>query len=150
MRLRTIIVPFCAVILAIGCAGPDARYGNNDSRYGSVRSNDGYYGIIDSIESVTAANDRNALAGAVVGGVVGGVVGHQVGSGRGNDVATVTGAVGGTVVGHEIGKARGPQDVYRIRVRFDDGNYQTVTQAGLDGLRVGDSVRTEGDRVHRY
>jgi hypothetical protein len=42
------------------------------------------------------------------------------------------------------------EDTYRIRVRFDDRSYQTVTQASLDGLRVGDSVRIERDRVRRY
>jgi hypothetical protein len=39
---------------------------------------------------------------------------------------------------------------YRIRVHFDDRSYQTVTQDSLDGLRVGDSVRIERDRVRRY
>ena len=47
-----------------------------------------------------------------------------------------------------VGKRRG--DMYRIRVRFDDGSYRTVAQDGLDGLRVGSSVRIEGDRVRRY
>ena len=42
------------------------------------------------------------------------------------------------------------EDTYRIRVRFDDRSYQTVTQNSLDGLRVGDSVRIERDRVRRY
>ena len=40
--------------------------------------------------------------------------------------------------------------VYLIRVRFDDRSYRTVTQSGLDGLRVGDSVRIEDNRVRRY
>jgi hypothetical protein len=43
-----------------------------------------------------------------------------------------------------------PEDTYRIRVRFDDRSYQAVTQDSLDGLRVGDSVRIERDRVRRY
>jgi hypothetical protein len=42
------------------------------------------------------------------------------------------------------------EDMYRIRVRFDDRSYQTVTQNSLDHLRVGDSVRIERDRVRRY
>ena len=42
------------------------------------------------------------------------------------------------------------EDRYRIRVRFDDRSYQTVTQASLDGLHVGDSVQIERDRVRRY
>lgn len=42
------------------------------------------------------------------------------------------------------------ETMYRVRVRFDDKSYQTVTQDSLDGLRVGDSVRIERDRVRRY
>jgi outer membrane lipoprotein SlyB len=42
------------------------------------------------------------------------------------------------------------EDMYRIRVRFDDGSYRTVAQDSLDGRRVGSSVRIEGDRVRRY
>jgi hypothetical protein len=39
---------------------------------------------------------------------------------------------------------------YLIRVRFDDRTFKTVAQADLDGLRVGDSVRIEHDRVRPY
>jgi hypothetical protein len=56
----------------------------------------------------------------------------------------------GGVASPDSGNAGGPQDVYLIRVRFDDRSYQTVTQDALDGLRVGDSVRIEHDRVRRY
>jgi hypothetical protein len=42
------------------------------------------------------------------------------------------------------------QDTYRVRVRFDDGSFRTVTQESLDGLRVGSSVRIESDRVRHY
>jgi hypothetical protein len=108
-KLLTIIVPlFAAAALASGCASSDARYGGNDYRYGSVRSNERYDGVIDSIES------------------------------------------GPVAVGREIGKANRQQDVYFIRVRFDDRSYQTETQASLDGLRAGDSVRIERGRVRRY
>ena len=107
MRLQTFIVPlFAAAALASACAGTDARYGGNDRRDDSVRSNENYYAVIDSIYSGPA--------------------------------------------GSEIGKANARQDVYFIRVRFDDRSYQTVTQASLDGLHVGDSVRVERDRVRRY
>ena len=44
----------------------------------------------------------------------------------------------------------GPTDVYLIRVRFDDRSYRSVAQTSLGGLRVGDSVRIEDDRVRRY
>jgi len=49
-----------------------------------------------------------------------------------------------------IGQANEQQAVYSIRIRFDDRSYRTVTQSGLDGLRVGDGVRIEDDRVRRY
>jgi hypothetical protein len=42
------------------------------------------------------------------------------------------------------------EDMYRIRVRFDDGSFRTVTQDSLGGLRVGSSVRIESDRVRHY
>jgi outer membrane lipoprotein SlyB len=58
--------------------------------------------------------------------------------------------IGGAVIGRETGQANGQQAVYFIRVRFDDRTYRTVTQSSLAGLRVGDSVRIEGDRVRRY
>jgi outer membrane lipoprotein SlyB len=151
MKLQTIMLAlFAAAVLVSGCATSDGRFASDGSRYGSVRSNEGYYAVIESIESRPAANNGNAIAGAIIGGVIGGVAAHQVGSGRGNDVATVAGAAGGALVGHEIGRANERQDLYAIRVRFDDNSYQTVTQASLDGLRVGDSVRIERNRVRRY
>jgi hypothetical protein len=106
MRVQTIIVPLFAAALASACASSDARYGSNDYRNASARSNESYYAVIVSIESGPA--------------------------------------------GSEIGKANALPDAYSVRVRFDDRSYQTVTQASLDGLRVGDSVRIERDRVRRY
>ena len=151
MKLQTtMLLLFAAAALVSGCATSDGRFASDGSRYGSVRSNQGYYAVIESIESRPAANNGNAIVDTVTGGVIGGVAGHQVGSGRGNDVATVAGAVGGALVGHEIGQANERQDIYFIRVRFDDRSYQTVAQTSLDGLRVGDSVRIERDRVRRY
>jgi len=56
----------------------------------------------------------------------------------------------GAAIGQEIGQANDQQAVYFIRVRFDDRSHRTVTQSSLDGLRIGDSVRIEDDRVRRY
>jgi hypothetical protein len=112
VKLQTILVPlFAAAVVVSGCASSDIRFGSSDYRYGSARSNEGYYGVIDSIES---------------------------------------GAAAGAPGGREIGETNGRQDIYLIRVRFDDRSFQTVTQASLDGLGVGDSVRIERDRVRRY
>ena len=144
-----------AAMLAGGCASADSRddrsrrYDSGGSRYHGVRSNEGYYGVIDSIETTRSGHD-NAVAGTIIGGVIGGVLGHQVGGGTGNSVATVAGAVGGAVVGHEVGKGNADRDAYRVRIRFDDGSYQTTSQASIGDLRVGDGVRIENGQAYRY
>ncbi len=123
MNLQTIIVPLLlATTLASGCANPDARYSfsNHEYRSGSARSNEGYYAVIASIEFRPA------------------------------DMTVVSGAAGGVSLSNDPGNANGQRDIYSIRVRFDDRSYETVTQASLDGLRVGDSVRIERNRVRRY
>jgi len=86
-------------------------------------------------------------AGAVIGGIAGGVLGHQLGSGRGNDAATVAGAIGGAVVGNEVEKRRASGERYRITVRFRDGREATYVQNDLNGMRVGDRVRVDGDHL---
>ena len=83
-----------------------------------ARSNEGYYGVVDSIESTRGGGGDNAIAGTIIGGVIGGVIGHQIGGGTGNTVATVAGAVGGAAVGHEIGESNAGPDAYRLRIQF--------------------------------
>lgn len=141
---KMVITVFLAVAtLMSGCANT----GYSSSSSYSV-------GVIDAIEKTSGSGDgiggSDIGVGSVIGGVVGGVLGHQVGSGTGQDVATVAGAVGGAVAGHQIEKSRKQQDAYRIRVRIDNGGYQTVTQQSISDLRVGDRVRIENDRVSRY
>jgi len=113
------------------------------------------YGVIDAIEIASESSGgiggSGIGAGAVIGGVVGGVLGHQIGSGTGQDVATAAGVVGGAVVGHQIEKSnKQQQNVYRIRVRLDNGGYQSVTLQSIGDLRVGDRVRVENNNVSRY
>ncbi len=154
MKSTTLIaLIFAGTALVGGCASVDSRddrYDNGGPRYSGARSNEGYYGVVDSIDSMGGGSNNNAVAGTIIGGVIGGVLGHQIGGGTGNSVATVAGAVGGAVVGHEIGKGNADRDAYRLRIRFDNGNYQTVTQASIGDLRVGDSVRIENGRAYRY
>lgn len=59
-------------------------------------------------------------------------------------------ASGPAASGATIGHASEQPAVYFIRVRFDDRTYRTVTQNSIAGLRVGDGVRIEDDRVRRY
>ena len=139
-----------AAALMSGCANTDSRPESSSSTYSGTT-----YGVIDRIEMTSGSSDGTAGsgigAGTVIGGVVGGVLGHQVGGGTGKDVATVAGVVGGAVVGHEIEKRnQQQQDAYLIRVRLENGGYQTVTQQSLNDLRVGDRVRIENDRISRY
>jgi outer membrane lipoprotein SlyB len=154
MKPNTLVtLIFAGTALVGGCASADSRYDrydNDGSRYSGARSNEGYYGVVDSIESTRGGSNNSAVAGTIIGGVIGGVLGHQVGGGTGNSVATVAGAVGGAVVGHEIGQGNADRDAYRLRIRFDNGNYQTVSQASIGDLRVGDSVRIENGHAYRY
>ena len=108
----------------------------------------GDHGRVVAIDTVRGQG-RTSGAGAVLGGVLGGVLGHQVGGGRGKDVATVAGAVGGAVAGNELEERRHEEQRYRISVRFRDGTESTFEQASLNGIRVGDRVRTDGDHVVR-
>ena len=48
------------------------------------------------------------------------------------------------------GPAGDKAEIHSIRIRYDDRSFQTVVQAGLDGLRVGDGVRIEQGRVRPY
>lgn len=148
---KMVIATFLAVAaLMSGCASTDTRPVSSSPSYYSGPT----YGVVDTIELVRGSGDgiggSGIGAGAVIGGVVGGVLGHQVGGGTGKDVATVAGVVGGAMAGHQIEKSTKTQDAYRIRVRLDNGGYQTVTQQSIADLRVGDRVRIENDRVSRY
>ena len=122
MKLRSIIVLLSAAAIACGCESEDARHRSDDYRYGTVRSNEGYYGVIQSIQAGSAGNGGAAAVGPPAG----------AGAGR------------------EADNANAGPDVFYIRVRFDDRTFQTVTQASLDGLHVGDSVRIEDERVRHY
>jgi len=151
MKTAQIVVAtfLTAAALMSGCANTGSSpASSSSSHYGAV------YGVIDAIEvtrgSIDGIGGSGIGAGAVIGGVVGGVLGHQIGGGTGQDIATVAGVVGGAVAGHEIEKSQKQQDAYRIRVRLENGGYQTVTQQSINDLRVGDRVRIENDRVSRY
>ena len=105
-------------------------------------------GTVSGID-VVPASQRGPGAGAVLGAIVGGVLGNQVGGGTGRAAATGIGAVGGAIVGHQIQK-RNADDVYRVSVRFDNGERRNFDFQRIDDLRVGDRVRYEGGTLHRY
>lgn len=51
---------------------------------------------------------------------------------------------------HQIGQGNADRDAYGLRIRFDNGNDQTMTQAGIGDSRIGDSVRIENGCAYRY
>ena len=105
-------------------------------------------GVIESVREVEARGTGSGL-GAVGGAVVGGVLGHQVGGGRGKDLATVAGAVGGAVLGNTVEKNTRTTSVYDVRVRLEDGTFQTLRYETEPGMRVGDKVKVENGRAVR-
>lgn len=138
------VTALIAAALMSGCANTGTRPTSSSSSYSRAD-----LGVIDAID-IKSGGRSSIGVGTVIGGVVGGLLGNQVGGGTGRDVATVAGVVGGAMVGHEVEKGNNQQDTYRIRVRLDDGDYQTVTQPNNNDLRVGDRVRIENGRVSRY
>lgn len=142
-----------------GCASPAPYSGTRaDTAYPDNRPSDGprytQYGVVDSINTVqTEGNGSSPIGiGTVIGGVVGGVLGNQVGGGTGRSVATAAGVVGGAVVGHQIEKNRSNTTAaaYQIRVRLDNGRYESYTQDAIGDMRNGDRVRIDNGRVSRY
>ncbi len=105
-------------------------------------------GTIDSITPITKPGEGSG-AGAVLGGVLGGVLGHQVGNGRGKDLATVAGAVGGAFAGNAVEKNAKTSSSFDVRVRLEDGTFQTLRYETDPGLRVGDKVKIEHGKAVR-
>lgn len=134
-----------------GCASDPYYY--SDARYApspayATRGAYTDFGRVVAIDVMRGERGRTTGAGAVVGGIVGGVLGHQIGSGRGNDVATVAGAIGGAVVGNNL-ERRAEDEFFRVTVELRDGRTASFAMDSLNGLRIGDRVRIEGDRLYR-
>lgn len=109
-----------STVLVSGCATASPRVDAWPSHNYSSS-----YGLVESIESVCRNDDG---VGTVIGGIVG--------------------VVGGAVLGNQIEKNNKSGDVFRLRMRKDNGDYQTITQDSVGELRVGDRARIEGDRVY--
>ena len=157
LKRNHLAVLAAAGLVAAGCASDPYYYGSS-SYYDSPRyaPAPAYYGNVayadvGRVVAIDVVRGRSGTsgAGAVVGGIVGGVLGHQVGSGRGNDAATVAGAIGGAIAGNEIERRRDADEYYRVTVQFPDGREATFAQDSLYGIRTGDRVRIDGNRVVR-
>lgn len=144
-----------AAVMLAACASPDYGYGGYGAAPAATYptttapSRASVYGVVDAIEMANAPQSGIG-PGTVIGGIVGGILGNQVGGGTGNTVATVAGAVGGAVAGNQIEKRTNQRTTYNVRVRLDNGSYQTVAQDNVADLRIGDRVRIENGYVYRY
>ena len=139
-----------AAALLAACASDDRVAYSQPTYYSSAPAvyGENVYGDYARVVAIDVERTGGSTgAGAVIGGIAGGVLGHQLGSGRGNDAATVAGAIGGAVVGNEVEKRRASGERYRVTVRFRDGREATYVQSDLNGIRVGDRVRVEGDHL---
>jgi len=119
--------------------------GMHDPRDQTVR-----YGVVESIELVDRER-AGVSVGMLAGAVVGGLLGSQIGSGRGQTAATIAGAAGGAYAGKQIEEQRrGSDQVFRIRVRLNDGSIETVAQEASLNLRPGDRVRVQAGTAQPY
>jgi outer membrane lipoprotein SlyB len=155
----TALLGFSAVFALSACTvlNPQGPRSYPDEPYQGNSQSQGYYsgyGVVTSIENTQQGYKGIAGTGyglgTVAGAVIGGVAGNQVGKGRGNTAATIVGSAGGAYIGHQIEKRNQQPAGYAITVRMSNGEYQTLTQATTDGLRVGDRVRMENGSMQRY
>ena len=136
---------FIAAALLAGCA--DQPYQSQSTQYPAQGT---YTGTVEQIE-VIAKKDPNNIAGTIIGGIIGGLIGHQIGGGSGNTVATIAGAAGGAYAGNQIQqRKRADHETFRVTVRMDNGNFQTITTEHITDLRTGDRVRVDGNNITRY
>ena len=106
-------------------------------------------GVVEAVNGVEAKGEGNNVVGTIAGGVLGGVLGHQVGGGTGKNVATVAGALGGAYAGNRVQNNMNKTMHHQVVVRLGDGTTRTFTYAADPGLKAGDRVRVENEKLVR-
>jgi outer membrane lipoprotein SlyB len=150
-RLVTLSLSAATISLLFGCAlEPRGRDSVADAPGMSNRDPQrAELGRVSSIETV-AVQGRNSGTGAVLGAVLGAVVGSQIGGGSGRALATGVGVVGGAVAGNSIEKYNKADDqVYRVHVRMNSGEFRVFDFHRIDDLRTGDRVKVESGQLYR-
>ena len=145
MNLKPLGALLGACILATACVSQQPR---ND--YYGPNSSYGHYVERGSVESIAQLHNGGGTSGVGLAGgaLVGGLLGHQMGKGTGKTVMTIAGAAAGAYAGNEIEKGQASGGGFRIGVRLRDGRIVTVDQSSVNGLRIGDRVRIEQNRVY--
>lgn len=151
MTTRTFFSITCSVLCLVfitACSTPRVRNESINEAPGAMHRG-AAFGDVTSIE-VVPVEARTSGGGVVLGAVLGAVVGNQIGSGNGRAAATGLGAVGGAVIGNRIEQRNQREtDVYRVRVRLDNGRVEQFDYRRIDDLRVGDRVKVEGGQLYR-
>lgn len=125
-------------------------YAQQGQRYDRGSNRCQQCGVVQDVQQVYVQKNSNGTLGAVLGAVAGGLLGNTVGKGDGRKAATVAGAVAGGVVGDQVGKrSGGSETAWQVSVRLDNGQYVTVTQRDDPGVRRGDYVEINGNRVYQ-
>ena len=153
IRLTVVAIVATATLFLAGCGSAPDRRVSTPSYPATYPANASYYGVVDSIQVISAERASSSPGvGAIVGGVVGGIVGNQIGSGTGRGVATVAGVVGGAVVGNQIDQRNRAQggDFYQVAVRLSDGSIQTFQRDSVADLRPGSRVRIDNGLLYAY
>jgi outer membrane lipoprotein SlyB len=98
------------------------------------------------------ADDRpgeGSAVGTIAGGVAGAALGSQIGQGTGRDLAAIAGAVGGAFAGRAIEGRMKSEKIWKVTVRFDNGDEKTYHFDNDPGLAVGTPVRASGNSIQR-
>ena len=105
-------------------------------------------GHVTAVYLVDKEGDSNAV-GLIAGGVAGAVLGRRVGGGLGKDLATLAGAAGGAYAGKKVQENMNTTKVWQVSVNYTNGGSARFDFAQDPGLKVGDSVKKEGNTVVR-
>jgi outer membrane lipoprotein SlyB len=108
------------------------------------------YGRVESIEVQKLPDADRFGMGSAVGGLIGGLIANQLGSGNGKLIATAAGVGAGVYAGHEYEVKSRQQEVYKIKVQLDSGDYRVVSQDNDNDLAIGNRVHIDNGHVYRY
>jgi outer membrane lipoprotein SlyB len=151
IRTSTLTLSVATLSLLLGCAiDPRGRDSIADAPGASSRdAQRAEMGRVTSIENV-AIQGRTSGGGAILGAVLGAVVGSQIGGGSGRALATGVGVVGGAVAGNSIEQHNKSDDqIFRVHVRMNSGEFRVFDFHRIDDLRTGDRVKVEGGQLYR-
>lgn len=92
---------------------------------------------------------KGSAVGLIGGGVVGALLGNQIGQGSGRDIATIAGAAGGAYAGHKIEENVKSTKIWKVTVRFENGDEKSYDFDHDPGLMAGDPVKKSGESIVR-